>query len=130
MNFIHVDGSDIGIFENVLSFNPQLSTKLVEKTTVLQWILNRIQRKEHDENRGYAAELLSILLQDNQKNRLEFGKADGVEILLKTLSVCLVLILLFNDVLKFYYSNTDVETLGMLMRLSLWTISSTRCVRH
>ena len=82
----------IGIFENVLSFNPQLSTKLVEKTTVLKWLLDRIQRKEHDENRGYAAELLSILLQDNQKNRLEFGKADGVEILLKTLSVCLVLV--------------------------------------
>jgi hypothetical protein len=43
--------------------------------------------KTHDENRGYAAELLSILLQDNSKNRLEFGKQDGVEALLKVLSV-------------------------------------------
>ena len=41
----------------------------------------------HDENRSYAAELLSILLQDNRPNRLELGKKDGVEIMLKVLSV-------------------------------------------
>ncbi|KAG6917898.1 hypothetical protein DXG01_000507 [Tephrocybe rancida] len=76
----------LGIFENVLGFNPQLSTKLVEKTSILSWLLKRIQSKTHDENRGYAAELLSILLQDNQKNRQEFGKQDGVETTLKTLS--------------------------------------------
>ncbi|KAG5649019.1 hypothetical protein DXG03_000368 [Asterophora parasitica] len=76
----------LGIFENILGFNPELSTKLVEKTTILGWILKRIQSKTHDENRGYAAEVLSILLQDNQKNRQQFGKQDGVEITLKTLS--------------------------------------------
>ncbi|KAF8076448.1 Catenin-beta-like protein [Lyophyllum atratum] len=76
----------LGIFENILGFNPQLSTRLVEKTTILAWLLNRIQSKTYDENRGYAAELLSILLQDNQVNRQEFGKQDGVEITLKTLS--------------------------------------------
>ncbi|GLB33859.1 putative DUF1716-domain-containing protein [Lyophyllum shimeji] len=76
----------LGIFENILGFNPQLSTKLVEKTTIMSWLLNRIQSKTHDENRGYAAEILSILLQDNRKNRQEFGKQDGVEITLKTLS--------------------------------------------
>jgi beta-catenin-like protein 1 len=41
----------------------------------------------HDENRGYAAELLSILLQNNVDNRLELGKKDGVETILKVLSV-------------------------------------------
>ncbi|KAG6902221.1 hypothetical protein C0995_002853 [Termitomyces sp. Mi166 len=76
----------LGIFENVLGFNPRLSIKLVGKTTILSWLLARIQSKIHDENRGYAAELLSILLQDNQQNRQEFGKQDGVEVTLKTLS--------------------------------------------
>lgn len=76
----------LGIFENVLSFNPQLSTRLLQDTTLLKWLLIRIQSKRHDENRSYAAELLSILLQNKQENRLSFGKADGVEILLKTLS--------------------------------------------
>lgn len=42
---------------------------------------------KHDENRGYAAEILSILLQTNRPNRLEFGNKDGVETCLKTLSV-------------------------------------------
>jgi len=69
-----------------LGFNPQLSIQLVEKTSILPWLLNRVQLKTHDENRGYAAELLAILLQDNSKNRLEFGKQDGVEALLKVLS--------------------------------------------
>jgi beta-catenin-like protein 1 len=83
----HVDSLFTGIFENILGFNPQLSTQLVQKTSILPWLLNRIQLKTRDENRGYAAELLSILLQDNSMNRLEFGNQDGVEALLKVLSV-------------------------------------------
>lgn len=76
-----------GIFENVLGFNPDLSTQLVLKTNILTWLLNRIQSKKHEENRSYAAELLSILLQNNGVNRIEMGKKDGVETFLKVLSV-------------------------------------------
>ncbi|KAJ7904564.1 armadillo-type protein [Mycena olivaceomarginata] len=76
----------LGIFENVLGFNPELSTQLVAKTGILPWLLTRIQSKTHDENRGYAAELLSILLQNNRPNRQELGKKDGVETFLKVLS--------------------------------------------
>ncbi|KAF7966183.1 hypothetical protein HWV62_39738 [Athelia sp. TMB] len=76
----------LGIFENILGFNPSLSTQLIAKTSLLTWLLNRVQAKAHDENRGYAAELISILLQGNVDNRLEFGKKDGVETLLKVLS--------------------------------------------
>ncbi|EGO01916.1 hypothetical protein SERLA73DRAFT_166428 [Serpula lacrymans var. lacrymans S7.3] len=76
----------LGVFENVLGLNPELSTLLVAKTKIMQWLLNRIQSKNHDENRGYAAELLSILLQDNVSNRMELGKNDGVESILKVLS--------------------------------------------
>ena len=53
----------------------------------MTWLLDRIQSKTHDDNRGYAAELLSILLQSNVKNRLELGRKDGVETILKVLSV-------------------------------------------
>ncbi|KAJ6485071.1 Catenin-beta-like protein [Mycena vitilis] len=76
----------LGIFENVLGFNPELSTQLVAKTSILPWLLTRVQSKTHDENRGYAAELLSILLQNNRANRLELAKKDGVETFLKVLS--------------------------------------------
>ena len=57
------------------------------KTSLLTWLLHRIQSKTYDENGGYAAELLSILLQDNVENRVELGKKDGVETILKVLSV-------------------------------------------
>jgi len=53
----------------------------------MKWLLQRIQGKTHDENRGYAAELLAILLQDNTRNRLQLGELDGVEAILKVLSV-------------------------------------------
>ncbi|KAJ7591031.1 Catenin-beta-like protein [Mycena floridula] len=76
----------LGIFENVLGFNPELSTTLVSKTKVFSWLLNRIQSKTHDDNRGYAAELISILLQNHRENRLELAKLNGVETFLTVLS--------------------------------------------
>jgi beta-catenin-like protein 1 len=76
-----------GIFENILGFNPDLSSILVSKTKMMNWLLDRVQSKTHDENRGYSAELLSILLQNNTENRRDFGKKDGVEVALKVLSV-------------------------------------------
>ena len=77
-----------GIFENIIGSNADFAPQLVAKTSILKWLLDRIQSKGHNENRGYAAEILSILLQNNRANRLEFGKQDGVETSLKVLSVC------------------------------------------
>jgi beta-catenin-like protein 1 len=107
-----------GIFENVLGFNPQLSSKLVSKTRIMNWLLDRIQPKTHDENRGYAAELLPILLQDNQANRLELGKQDGVETILKVLSVCRRPTP--DSFIYPLYSNTAGETLSTLMKQNSW----------
>ncbi|KAI1795224.1 Catenin-beta-like protein [Ganoderma leucocontextum] len=76
----------LGIFENVHGFNAEVSTQLVSKTKILPWVLKRLESPKHDENRGYAAEILSILLQNNRPNRLELGKKDGVETMLKILS--------------------------------------------
>lgn len=56
----------------------------------MSWLLDRIQWKTFDENRGYAAELISILLQNQTDNKLAFGKNNGVEITLKVISVSLM----------------------------------------
>jgi beta-catenin-like protein 1 len=77
----------LAIFENFVGSKPELAERLTLKTKLLPWLLNRAQSKTHDENRGYATELLSILLQGSQLNRLELGKNDGVEILLNITSV-------------------------------------------
>ena len=77
----------LGILENVLAFNPDISKQLIKETKTLSWTLNRIKSPVQDDNRGYAAELLPILLQNFRENRLAYGKDDGVEISLKVLSV-------------------------------------------
>jgi beta-catenin-like protein 1 len=125
----HCNAQCAGIFENVLGFSPQLSTQLVSKTTMLTWLLNRIQSKKHDENRSYAAELLSILLQNNVENRIELGKKDGVEIFLKVLSVRSPLGCHSND-MNCSSSNIEGETLWMRMRRSSWRMFLMRCVQH
>lgn len=89
-----------GILENVLAFNPDISKDLVKKTKTLPWTLSRIQNPAQDDNKGYAAEFLSIVLQNDRENRLAYGKSDGVEISLKVLSVsCLLFFVssLLND---------------------------------
>jgi beta-catenin-like protein 1 len=79
----------LGVFENMLALNPDLSGFIVSKTSFLGWLLSRIQAKTHDENRGYAAELLAILLQNNRDNRLAFAHQDGIELVLQVLFVSL-----------------------------------------
>ncbi|KJA30234.1 hypothetical protein HYPSUDRAFT_61084 [Hypholoma sublateritium FD-334 SS-4] len=76
----------LGIFENMIGLDPSLGSDLVSKTKVLDWLLTRIQSKAHDENRGYSAELLSILLQSSQSNKIQLGNSNGIEIILKVLS--------------------------------------------
>ena len=118
-----------GIFENILGTNAELATDLVSKTTIMKWLLDRIQSKAHDENRGYAAELISILLQNNRPNRLAFGKEDGVEICLKVVAVGTEP---ENDdaLIDVERSNTENATLLTQTRPNSWRTSSISCVRH
>lgn len=115
------------IFENILGYNPDLASELVSKTKFLSWLLDRLQSKVHDENRGYASELLSILLQNNVDNRVRFGKEDGVELLLKILSVRRIDLLYSRDYSCISIgSNTDGRILWTPTRLSLWKTCLTR----
>ncbi|KAG1755643.1 Catenin-beta-like protein [Suillus lakei] len=59
----------LGVFENMLGFNPDLSLHT--------GVEDQDDELTHDENRGYSAELLSILLQNNAVNRQDFGQKDG-----------------------------------------------------
>ncbi|KAI7859083.1 Catenin-beta-like protein [Circinella umbellata] len=76
----------LGIMENLLGLEPQLAEKIGLKTNILPWLLKRIQGKEYDSNRGYAAEIISILLQENRDIRLKLGELDGIDLLLRALS--------------------------------------------
>ncbi|ORX46686.1 DUF1716-domain-containing protein [Piromyces finnis] len=77
----------LSIFENFISIEPKLAETLVEKTNILEWIINRISKKEFDSNKQYCSEILAILLQNSSANRIKFCELDGVICLLKALSV-------------------------------------------
>lgn len=107
----------LGIFESIVSLDPKYAENIALKTEALTWLLNRIQNKSFDANIAYASEILSILLQDSRGTlsinirrkkkthvykdiRLKVGELDGVDILLRALSVRPF----FNDL-----SNEDVQ---------------------
>lgn len=58
----------LGIFENLLSLEPTLAKNIALNTNLTPWLLKRIQHKEFDSNRGYASEIISILLQEDHGN--------------------------------------------------------------
>lgn len=76
-----------GVLENLAS-QPSVSERIVQDSTVLSWLLSRAQRKESpvSQNKQYAAEILAILLQSSEKNRIQFINIEGVDVLLQLLS--------------------------------------------
>lgn len=90
----------LGLFENLLSFMPPLADQVVEETTLLKWLVDRIQVKEYDGNKQYASEILAILLQESRENRLRMGEMEGIDVLLKVLSVSQVLLSRSRDALN------------------------------
>lgn len=53
---------------------------------LLSWLLKRVRIKQYDNNKLYAAEILAILLQENQENQKLLGEKDGIDILLQCLA--------------------------------------------
>ena len=92
------------IFENLLSFMPPLADQIVTDTGLLPWVMKRIQVsaqhlvvarrtesnpqvKDFDSNKQYASQILAILVQSGRDNIMAMVELDGVEILLKVVSV-------------------------------------------
>ncbi|KZF24298.1 DUF1716-domain-containing protein [Xylona heveae TC161] len=77
----------LSVLENLAS-QQSIAEKISLESTVFKWISRRIQKKETpvSQNKQYAAELLSILLQSSSKNRKHFAEIDGVDLVLQLLS--------------------------------------------
>ncbi len=77
----------LSVLEN-LSSQTSLAEKIGQDTTVLNWLLDRIPKKESpvSQNKQYAAEILAILLQSSPTNRKKLCKLDGVDLLLQILA--------------------------------------------
>lgn len=76
----------LAIIENLTEFRPEVCGDAA-KQGLLHWLLRRLKLKiPFDANKLYASEILSILLQDNDTNRLALGELDGIDTLLQQLA--------------------------------------------
>lgn len=77
----------LSVIENLAS-QPTDSDRIGSETTLLPWLLERIQKKESPvtQNKQYAAEILAILLQSSSANRKRVTELDGVDTLLQLLA--------------------------------------------
>lgn len=77
----------LAIFENLLETRTELCIE-AGKQGLITWLLKRIKLKApFDTNKLYASEILSIMLQNTQENRLLLGDLDGIDVLLQQLAV-------------------------------------------
>jgi len=77
----------LSVLENLAS-RTSIAEKIGQETSVLKWLLGRIQKRESrtGQNKQYAAEVLAILLQSSTINRKKLCDLDGVDILLQLLA--------------------------------------------
>lgn len=77
----------LAIFENLTEIQPSMCKETAEQG-LLQWTLKRLKQKiPFDGNKLYCSEILSILIQDTNDNRLLLGTLDGIDVLLQQLAV-------------------------------------------
>ncbi|KAJ4247149.1 hypothetical protein NW762_013288 [Fusarium torreyae] len=74
----------LGVIENLCS-RQSVAERVGEDEKLLQWLLQRIQRKEDlvSQNKQYAAEILAILSQMAVANRTQLIRLDAVDLLLQ-----------------------------------------------
>lgn len=79
--------NSLKVLENLLS-QPANTDIIGRETTLLKWLLDRIQKPEQptSQNKQYASEILSILTQSSRPNRNHVAEANGVEIFLTNLA--------------------------------------------
>lgn len=74
------------IFENLTEFRPECCDEIVQQG-LMQWILKRLKVKQYDANKLYCSEVLSILLQSSNENRVLLGSIEGIDVLLQQLAI-------------------------------------------
>uniref|UniRef100_A0A182M1E8 Beta-catenin-like protein 1 N-terminal domain-containing protein n=1 Tax=Anopheles culicifacies TaxID=139723 RepID=A0A182M1E8_9DIPT len=76
----------LAIFENLIEVKADIAREVAEQG-LLQWIMKRLRAKiPFDANKLYCSEILSILVQDTNENRITLGNIDGIDVLLQQLA--------------------------------------------
>ncbi len=78
----------LNVLENILEIKPDTAQYIVDNTKILVWLLKKLGAKTpFDDNKLYASEIFSILIQYNKENQFTLGKMGGIEHVLTTLAV-------------------------------------------
>ncbi|ESO82870.1 hypothetical protein LOTGIDRAFT_108932 [Lottia gigantea] len=78
--------NSLAIIENITEFRPDICSEAAQQG-LLPWLLKRIKSKiPFDDNKVYASEILAILLQNTDENRILLGEVDGIDVLLSQLA--------------------------------------------
>ncbi|XP_034238737.1 beta-catenin-like protein 1 [Thrips palmi] len=76
----------LAVFENITELRPEACADMA-KQGLLQWLMRRLRVKApFDNNKLYASEILSILLQNTPENRQMIGDMDGIDVILQQLA--------------------------------------------
>merc|ERR1719471_1274450 len=76
----------LAIIENLVEVKPEICKEVAE-AGIMNWLIKKLKVKvPFDENKLYASEILSILLQTEPENRKLFGELDAIDILLQHLA--------------------------------------------
>ncbi|CAK7338787.1 unnamed protein product [Dovyalis caffra] len=73
--------------ENMIEVEPKVAEMICEKTRILKWLLGKLKVREFDSNKQYAAEILSILLQNSEANQKKLGQMNGVDVVLQAVAM-------------------------------------------
>ncbi|KAL9890964.1 beta-catenin-like protein 1 [Glossina fuscipes fuscipes] len=77
----------LAIVENLTEINTAIAYEAAQQG-LMTWLLKRLKQKPpYDANKLYCSEILSILIQNNNDNRLLLGELDGIDILLQQLAI-------------------------------------------
>eukprot|EP00727_Mastigamoeba_balamuthi_P007985 m51a1_g3807 hypothetical protein (1348) ;mRNA; r:245266-251184 len=77
----------LAIFENIVEAKPEEAETIAAQGQLLAFLLSRCKEKAFDAVKGYAAELLSVLMQGSAVNQERVGAANGIECLLEAIAL-------------------------------------------
>lgn len=76
----------MGILENVSEVMPEIGVMAMKNDVWRKWVLRRMKEDGFDDNKAYASEIVSILLQNSPESRKLFTEANGIDTLLLCLA--------------------------------------------
>ena len=66
----------------------QVAAEVVQRTTLLRWLLKRLKPREFDSNKEAAGSLLAVLLQTHPPNAQALADINGIDALLQVHPWC------------------------------------------